>query len=230
MQPILGGRDDHAILEAEQIGRCLGTTEWLLRDVSLTIRAGQRIAIVGPTGSGKTLLLRALALLDPLDAGRVLWKGEPVAPHDVPAFRSRVIYLHQHPALFPGTVEENLQRPYRLRAHGTKRFQRKRVVDLLREVDRDENFLAKSGRDLSGGERQMTALLRAIQLDPALLLLDEPTAALDSATAEAVERLVRHWQGGGQRSFVWVSHEARQVERIAGRICTMRNGQLTEEP
>jgi putative ABC transport system ATP-binding protein len=204
---------------------------WLLQHVSLQIRAGERISIVGSTGSGKTLLLRALALLDPLDSGAVLWKGEPIAAHEVPLYRSRVIYLHQRPALPAATAEACLQQPFLLNIHRAKTYNRDRAVTMLRAVSRDETFLAKLSRDLSGGERQITALIRAMLLDPHVLLLDEPTAALDVNAVESVEKLVADWlaEMPQARATVWVSHDPNQVRRVADRVLTMQAGQLLSE-
>lgn len=223
---------DSPILEARGIGRRLSQGDgWLFRHVSLAVRSGERVALIGSTGSGKTLLLRSLALLDPLDTGEVRWNGQAISSGMVPHFRRRIIYLHQRPPLFAGTVEENLRQPLALRIHCGKPFDKLRILHLLSDVGRDEEFLAKLSRNLSGGERQLTALLRAIQLDPVLLLLDEPTAALDAATSRAVEKLIHNWQAQDyrRRAFVWVSHEAEQVRRIGDRILTIQAGQLTEE-
>src|SRR6266478_4288314 len=101
------------LLEAQRIGRfARESRNWLLRDVSLAVRGGDRLAIIGPTGSGKTLLLRSLALLDPTDEGQVLRLNGPISPDSVPDFRRQVIYLHQRPALIEGTVEDNLRLPF----------------------------------------------------------------------------------------------------------------------
>src|SRR5262245_53862546 len=155
-------REDGVLLEARGVGRRRpGGDGWLLEDASLALRPGDRLALVGPTGGGKTLLLRALALLDPLDAGTVCWQGEPVPNSGVPAFRRQVIYLHQRPALFEGTVEDNLRQPFALRVHRGERFDPARVASLLAALGRDASFLAKRQGDLSGGEAQITALLRA---------------------------------------------------------------------
>ena len=146
---------DSGLMEAIGLGRRRPDgSGWLLREVGLRIEPGERVALVGPTGSGKTLLLRALALLDPIDTGEVLWCGRTIRGVSVPSFRRRVIYLHQRPALFEGTVEENLRLPYSLKGWNPGTFDRARVVDFLAELGRDGSFLARSHRDLSGGEAQ----------------------------------------------------------------------------
>jgi putative ABC transport system ATP-binding protein len=219
-------------VEARGVGRRVpGKVEWLLHDISLTISGGDRIALMGPAGSGKTLLLRALAQLDPVDAGEVLWRGESLVPTAIPAYRSQVAYLHQRSALLSGTVEDNLKWPFMLRVFHARQFDRERILRLLDVVGRDASFLEKSGRDLSGGERQIVALLRQVQLDPAGLLLDEPTAALDSDTRNAVESLVDSWQRQlpHERALLWVTHDAGQAARIAERVLTMRDGRLIKE-
>jgi putative ABC transport system ATP-binding protein len=221
------------LVEVRGIGRrAPGTTSWLLQDVSLAISGGDRLALVGPAGCGKTLLLRALAQLDPVDAGEVLWRGESLAPAAIPAYRSQVTYLHQRSALLAGTVEENLKWPFTLGIFHARRFDRERVLRYLAVVDRDASFLDKSDRDLSGGERQIVALLRAVQLDPVVLLLDEPTSALDGETRDAVESLVRDWQRQmpQERALLWVTHDAEQAARVSERVLSMRDGRLIKEP
>lgn len=220
------------MLEARGIGRLRpGGEGWLLHDVSLALAPGERAALIGPSGAGKTLLMRALALLDPLDRGAVWWRGRDVASHDVPAFRARVIYLQQRPALFEGSVEDNLRAPFALKTHRSASFDRERVRATFEALGRDDGFLAKLHRDLSGGEAQLTALVRALQLDPSVLLLDEPTAALDRETARRVEDLLAQWAGAGdgRRSLLWISHDPEQAARVADRRLVMERGRLTAE-
>jgi putative ABC transport system ATP-binding protein len=203
---------------------------WLLHGVSLEVQAAGRLSIAGPSGSGKTLLLRALAVLDRLDDGEVRWQGRPVTRDRIPPFRKAVMYLHQRPALWDETVEAALRRPFTLAVHHGGQFDRGRIVRLLQLLDRDESFLAKRTADLSGGEMQIAALLRAIQLDPTVLLLDEPTAALDSHTAATVEELLGGWVGNSsdERALVWVTHDAQQARRVADTTLYMGNGTIRD--
>ena len=217
------------MLEARNLRRRKpDSDDWLLDDISLRLEPGQRAALVGPSGSGKSLSLRALALLDPLDGGQVIWQGMAVADSYVPDFRRQVVYLQQRPALFAGTVELNLQQPFILKRNAHLKFDRARAVKLLSHVGRESDLLSRRREDLSGGESQLVALIRALLLDPQVLLLDEPTASLDSTSVRAVEDLVDQWHGGspGERSLIWVSHDAAQAARVADTQWQIDKGRL----
>ncbi len=214
------------LLQARSLRRMIpGTQRWLLKDINLQITGGERLAIIGPTGSGKSVLLRALSVLDPIDTGEILWRGNTITNADVPDFRRQAIYLRQRPAIFEGTVETNLRIAYSLRIRGNLEFQKTRVIDLLKQAGRNAEFLDKSAAELSGGEAQITALIRALQCDPTLLMLDEPTASLDPASATAVEQMVVNWQqADDSRAVIWVSHDPAQVLRIATREFALDHG------
>ena len=155
------------ILEAHHLGRREEADgEWLLQDISLDISAGDRIALVGSSGSGKTLLLRSLAMLDPCSTGEILLHGKPVRDGEIPHFRTQAIYLQQRPVLFEGTVEFNLQRPFELAVHREKRFDRGRILEWLEILERGESFLSKQQQNLSGGEAQLTALFARCSYGP----------------------------------------------------------------
>lgn len=218
------------LLAARNIARHGDGRRWLIKDVSLEVAPAARLSIAGPSGSGKTLLLRALAVLDPLDQGEVCWKGRPVRRDLIPPFRKAVVYLHQRPALWEETVEGALRGPLSLAVHRGREFRKDRIVELLGQLGRGESFLAKRTADLSGGEIQIVSLLRALQLDPTLLLLDEPTAALDARTAEAVEGLLRDWVADSpdRRATVWVTHDAKQARRVAERTLQINNGTIRD--
>jgi putative ABC transport system ATP-binding protein len=218
-----------SLLEARSLGRRQrGSDQWLLRGIELAVRGGDRLAITGPTGSGKTLLLRSLAVLDPIDEGEVVWQGQAVSPANTPQYRRQAIYLHQRPALVEGTVEENLRLPYLLHAHAAGEFNRQNVLDFLQPVGRSGEFMQQAGQNLSGGERQLIAVVRALQLSPRMLLLDEPTASLDEKTSRTIEELVKRWQQESQetRAFLWVTHDAEQAARVSNRAVAVRDGRV----
>ncbi len=219
------------LVEAKNLTRRRPTGRPLLDDVSLTIGPGMRIGVAGASGSGKTLLLRALALLDPVDSGSVCWRGDPVRHDAVPDFRRQVVYLHQRPAMLEQHVEAALRRPFSLRVHRRRRFDRDRVAEQLARLGRGSTFFDKPIANLSGGEMQIVALLRAVQLDPSVLLLDEPTAGLDPATAASVEELLADWLAelSDARAMVWVTHDAAQAARVARQIVHIDDGRIRHE-
>lgn len=220
------------LLAARGLGRRNPKGGWLLEEIDLSVAAGEALAVHGPTGAGKTLLLRALALLDPLDSGCVLWRDEEVSADDVPTFRSAVMYVAQRAALFDETVLENLRLPFQFKSHGDRSFDRERIENWLGQLGRDAGFLEKRHADLSGGEAQVVALLRLLQLDPQVLLLDEPTAALDRESTRRAEQLLSSWlaEAADQRALVWVSHDAAQLERVAKRTVFMERGHIQDSP
>lgn len=223
-----------ALLEARGLRRQpRGLAEPLLVDIELTIRCGERWVVVGPSGSGKSLLARALVALDPIEAGELRWRGEPVTAENIPGFRAEALYVAQRVALFDGSVEENLTMPFRFRANGRKRLSRGAIVGWLQALGLEESFLGKSTVELSGGEAQMMALLRALALEPRVLLLDEPTSALDPQRTQQAESLVLEWwsQGNGERAFLWITHNEAQAPRVADhpdRILEVRGGRLVK--
>lgn len=200
----------------------------LIAPSHFALRAGERVTISGPSGAGKSVLMRALALLDRVDEGEIRWRGRPIARDDVSHYRRRIAYVRQRPAMIDGSVADNLRMPYQLAAYRDARFDESAASSLLRQAHRDADFLTRSTRDLSGGESQIVALIRVLQLAPDVLLLDEPTAALDPESARAIEGLVSNWfeEGAGKRASVWVSHDPDQAQRVGSVHYTMHAGVL----
>ncbi len=224
--------DGAPLVEAHQIARRDAQRgQWLLHPTDFALRAGERAVLTGPSGSGKSVFLRALALLDPLDGGDVRWHGESVTRGRIVHYRRHIAYLRQRPALLDGSVEDNLRYPYTLAVYRDVRFDPARAGALFAATGRSSDFLARDASELSGGEAQIVALVRVLQLDPEALLLDEPTASLDPESARAVEALVAGWfdEARAVRATVWVSHDPAQAQRVGARHLTMRAGVL-EEP
>lgn len=204
-------------LTATQIGRNVDG-QWIWQSLDLELQPGERLAIVGASGVGKSLLLRAISGLDPIQSGQLSFEGQSLSRLSMPQYRSQVIYLHQRPALMEGTVELNLQQVYRLALHCQKAYNRQQILQYLAPLNRDGDFLQRSVDNLSGGEAQMVACLRALQLAPRVLLLDEPTASMDEATAQQLEALILQWQqADSRRACIWTSHNSRQLDRVTDR-------------
>jgi ABC-type iron transport system FetAB ATPase subunit len=182
----------------------------LLRDVSISLEAGERVALTGPSGCGKTTLLRAVAgLIDPV-AGRVRLRGQTPGTLGWPAFRRRVILVAQRPVLLEGTVRQNLSHPFRYAA--TKAvFDESRALELMEQLLLEPSRMMQEALSLSEGQRQRICLLRALLVEPDVVLLDEPCSALDAAAAEAVDEVVlREARRRGLAALI-VSHERESI-------------------
>lgn len=201
----------------------------LLDDLSITLAAGDRLGLYGESGSGKTTLLRSIARLDPVHQGVFRFQGQPVV--DLPAFRRNVVYLHQRPAMVGGsmvggTVRENLQLPFTL-SISQQAYNEEQIAHWLTAMDKPVAMLDQSVDTLSGGEQQIVALLRAVQVQPAVLLLDEPTASLDSVSTERFEQMVNLWFDlASAQALVWISHDRQQLVRMTNRTIQVAGGRI----
>ncbi|MDS3859897.1 ATP-binding cassette domain-containing protein [Thermosynechococcaceae cyanobacterium BACA0444] len=187
----------------------------LWENVSLDLRPGEVLGLVSPSGTGKTLLLRQLGLLDSVQSGRIKFRNRTPAQWTFPVYRTKVIYLSQRPTIFPGTGLANLQHPFSLAVHHQRTFDLGQIQVWLAQLGRTLDFLERPGTELSGGEAQILALLRALQLDPHILLLDEPTASLDAATTLALERLLLQWLQQPDKACILTSHDLSQIQRLS---------------
>ena len=208
---------------------CRGVNgELLLDSVSWQIGHGESWGLTGPSGAGKTLLMRTLSLLDPFE-GELYWRGKPVAPQRVPEYRANVIYVAQAATLLEGTVESNLQAPFQLQIHAQKSYPEKMISDGFTGFGKHRAFLQSQSSELSGGERQIVALLRALILEPVILLLDEATSALDPTSKGVAEMLIDNWMKADvNRSVVWVTHDEAQRRRVTRQELRIQSGRVIE--
>ncbi len=193
----------------------------------LAIPRGEITALVGPSGAGKSTLLRLLNWLETPDSGAIEFDGKSFGPNDEPplAVRRRVTTVFQRPVLLQRSVAENVA--YGLRLRG-QRHDDAHVADALAQVGLDA-MATHPARTLSGGEAQRVALARALILEPAALLLDEPTANLDPYNVGMIEQTVRRLNKERGTTIVLVTHNVFQAQRLAQRVALLLDGQVVEE-
>jgi putative ABC transport system ATP-binding protein len=198
-------------------------------DVSLSIPEGQFLALLGSSGSGKSTLLNLIAGLDRVTSGSILARGQNLAelsPLELARYRRNTIgMVFQSFNLLPRmTLEENIELPLRL-AEVERAERAGRVREALERV-RLTHRLGHRPTELSGGEQQRVAIARALVNRPKILLADEPTGNLDSATGESILALLRDLQQQLGMTIVMVTHERPLAERFADRLATMGDGKL----
>ncbi|MEO1469806.1 MAG: ATP-binding cassette domain-containing protein [Pseudomonadota bacterium] len=190
----------------------------LLDGIDLVLEPGGITMVMGPNGAGKSLLLRALHGLVTPDAGRITWGGEPAGE----ATRRRQALVFQKPVLLRRSVAANID--FALAARGRPdRARRDALLDHVGLADRAR----QPARLLSGGEQQRLALARALATEPDVLMLDEPTASLDPASVQAIERIVLAASMAGTK-VLFVTHDIGQARRLAGDVVFLHAGRVAE--
>lgn len=191
-------------------------TRAIQKDISFRLEAGELAAVTGPSGSGKTTLLRTVAGLQDAVAGDVLFQGKAASIWGWPVFRRNVLLVSQQPALFEGSVEDNLRRPFLYRTSHSP-YSPDRAVQILKLCGLAEEHLAQEARSLSIGQQQRVSLIRALLLEPPVLCLDEPTSALDEAAARDVQRLISDEAARRGMAALIVTHNKEQAEHWCSR-------------
>jgi ATP-binding cassette subfamily B protein len=201
----------------------------VLKNISFTAQAGETIAIVGQTGSGKTSLTRLINRIYDVDEGRVLVDGIDVRLWSLQSLRSQISTIEQDIFLFSDEIDTNI-------AFGREDATQEMIEEAAREAQADEFIrsfsqgykteLGERGVTLSGGQRQRLAIARAFLTDPRILILDDSTSAIDSATEDQIQRAMRRISS--QRTTFLITHRLSQI-RWADRILVLRRGQLVDQ-
>jgi thiol reductant ABC exporter CydD subunit len=200
----------------------------ILRDVDLELRPGETVVLVGPSGAGKSTILALLLRFAEPSSGRILVDGHPLGAVDPRAWRALLAYVPQRPTLFRGTIAENVRLgdPGADDARVLRATELAGAHDFVTEMPRDyETVVGDGGRQLSAGQRRRLALARAFLRDAPLVLLDEPTADLDPASAALVIDAIDRLRVG--KTVLLVAHDL-EVATLADRVVRMEGGRLLE--
>jgi putative ABC transport system ATP-binding protein len=218
----------------------------ILRAIDLDIPAGEVVALVGPSGAGKTSLIRLLNRLDDPTSGTVAYRGAPIASLPVRELRRRVGFVFQTPVMFAGTVADNLTlaRDLADAAARTPSTPAPRVApvaslegqrgsapepeEMLRLAGVDLALASRDAQALSGGERQRVSIARALMTSPEAILLDEPTSALDPDIADHIMATIRTLADTMHLTVVMVTHRLEEAKAVSTHTVFMDGGRVIE--
>ncbi len=191
----------------------IGLERLSIGPIDLRLKAGEIVALSGPSGTGKSLMLRAIADLD-MAKGEFYLAGEERRSMSAPLWRRQVMYVPAHSGWWEDTVEPHFQNA-----------QRTRVIDILHHLGLESTALGWRVANLSTGERQRLALARAVALSPKVLLLDEPTSSLDAKNVQRVESLLQAQARAGV-AILLITHDTTQAARLAQRTLLLEGGHI----
>lgn len=194
---------------------------YLFQGITAEVHRGQRVALLGVSGQGKTTLLRIIARLDAMDEGGLSLHGQPADNWKPQEWRAKVSYVAQQAVMLTGSVEDNLRTVSRL--HGTP-FDRELARTCMEALGLGALAWSKPASELSGGEKQRTALVRTLLARPDVLLLDEVTASLDPGSKRAVEQWLNAWSEREGTACVWITHDLEQAKQVSDRVWFMADG------
>jgi phospholipid/cholesterol/gamma-HCH transport system ATP-binding protein len=231
--------------DSQPAGRAFGEPVLVLRDVNksigaqrvlnginLTVARGETLAVLGRSGTGKSVLLKLLIGLESMDSGSISIKGEEIAGLALNAMnrlRIKMGFLFQNAALYDSlTVEQNVAFPLERHTKMSASERGARVVELLTSVGM-EHDLKKLPSNISGGMQKRVGLARALALRPEILLLDEPTAGLDPITSGEIDDLVLKLQSEHGLTSIVVTHDLQSAKTIADRLALLNMGKVVME-
>src|ERR1022692_886492 len=219
-------------IAVEDLHKSFGSQK-VLNGISLAVKRGETLAVLGRSGTGKSVLLRLVIGLEKPDSGSVRIHGQDIAGlalDQLGEIRKKMGFLFQHAALYDSlTVEQNVAFPLQHHQKEMSKSERGgRVKELLAEVGLEDD-LAKMPSDISGGMQKRVGLARALALEPDILLLDEPTAGLDPISAAEIDDLVLKLQQEHHMASIVVTHDLHSAKTIANRLALLNEGNVVIE-
>lgn len=215
--------------------RASDTATPALLDVSLDLSAGKTLAIIGPSGSGKSSLARCILALERPQSGAILFRGNDVLTMSREALRAvrrevHLIFQESASALNPSfSVEKVLREPLAIHEPSIRRDQqRRRILEALERVELPAALLARRPLELSGGQRQRVAIARALMLEPKLLILDEAFSSLDLSTQGQIANLLLDLQERDQLAYLYITHDAALARLLAHEVVVLSAGRVVQ--
>src|SRR5271165_3615633 len=220
------------VIAVDDLHKSFGAQK-VLNGISLSVSRGETLAVLGRSGSGKSVLLKLIIGLEKPDSGSIRIHGQDIAGltlDQLGEIRKKMGFLFQHAALYDSlTVEQNVAFPLRHHKNEmSKSEQGNRVKELLAEVGM-EGDLTKMPSDISGGMQKRVGLARALALEPDILLLDEPTAGLDPISSGEIDDLVLKLQQEHHMASIVVTHDLHSAKTIADRLALLNEGNVVVE-
>lgn len=196
----------------------------ILNKVNLEVQAGDFLTLTGPSGGGKSTLLKIIASLISPNEGEIIFQGQNQRDYEITTYRQLVSYCFQQPSLFGQTVADNLQFPFVIRNEASSQVQ---IEQALTKVNLPTSYLNKNITELSGGEKQRVALLRNTMFLPKILLLDEVTVGLDARSIEIVHQFIKQlWQEAGL-TIIQITHNQAELSQAA-KVLWLEEGSLSD--
>lgn len=197
-----------------------------LDDVSVHVAPGEIVCLLGPSGSGKSSLLRCLNRLTSPPPSTIFLNGADITQMDVLALRRQAGMVFQRVALFPGTVADNVAYGPALQAQALTSTEIDRLLAL---ADLPPELCDRDSQTLSGGQAQRVALARSLATNPSAMLLDEPTSALDPAATRKIEATMLNLRQTLGLTILWVTHDPEQARRVADRVYLLVDGRIADK-
>jgi phospholipid/cholesterol/gamma-HCH transport system ATP-binding protein len=228
----MGGDNNQTPVEVRDLRKSFGEQR-VLNGISLNVSQGQTVAVLGRSGTGKSVLLKLLVGLQPVDSGSVRIAGQEIAGvglRPLNEIRKKIGYLFQQAALYDSlTVEQNVDFPLSRHADLSESERKDKVRELLSSVDMSEGDFAKVPSEISGGMQKRVGLARALALDPEILLLDEPTAGLDPITAAEIGHLITELKKKRAITAVVVTHDIHGAKAFSDQLILLDRGSIVAQ-
>lgn len=211
------------IMSLEQVSFKVNQQQ-ILKDISFSVQVGDIITVTGPSGGGKSTLLKIMGHLLSPTSGIIQYNGKDINEYEPTEYRKEVSYFFQNAVLFDETVRDNLAFPADIREDT---FNEDQAIRGLETVQLSDTYLDKPIKELSGGEKQRIALIRNLMYPPKVLLMDEVTSSLDAENREIVLSFIRQLNEEENVTILWITHNQEEIE-ASNKIIRLINGEMEE--